>query len=81
MPGAGCSRVADVLPVIIIAVIAIPVLILAFRATQRTKAAGEHPVPEDDATRQRTEDEFAEAEAYQEQWREEEKKHQRDTII
>ena len=42
---------------------------------------GEHPVPEDDLTRQRTEREFAEAEAYQEQWREEEKKHQRDTIL
>ena len=54
---------------------------LAFRATQRSKAAGEHPVPEDDATRQRTEDEFAAAEAYQEQWREEEKKHPRDTIL
>ena len=38
-------------------------------------------MPEDAATRQRTEDEFAEAEAYQEQWREEERKHQRDTII
>jgi len=70
-----------VLPVLIIALIAIPVLILAFRATQRSKAVGEHPVPEDDVTRQRTEDEFAQAEAYQEQWREEEKKHQRDTII
>ena len=69
------------LPVVIIVVVAIPVLIFAFRATQRSKAAGEHPVPEDAATRQRTEDEFAEAEAYQEQWREEEKKHQRDTII
>lgn len=69
------------LPLIIIVVVAIPILVLAFRATQRSKAAGEHPVPEDDATRQRTEDEFAAAEAYQEQWREEEKKHPRDTII
>ena len=69
------------LPVVIIVVVAVPLLVIAFRATQRTKAAGEHPVPEDAASRQRTEDEFAEAEAYQEQWREEEKKHQRDTII
>ena len=37
------------LPVIIIVVVAIPVLIIAFRATQRSKQAGEHPVPEDDA--------------------------------
>jgi FtsZ-interacting cell division protein ZipA len=69
------------LPVVIIVVVAIPVLIIAFWATQKSKAAGEHPVPEDAATRQRTEDEFAQAEAYQEQWREEEKKHPRDTII
>ena len=69
------------LPWIILAVVAVPLLVIAFRATQRTKAVGEHPVPEDDATRQRTEDEFAAAEAYQEQWREEEKKHPRDTII
>ena len=69
------------LPVIILVVVAIPILIIAFRATQRTKQAGEHPVPEDDATRQEIEKEFAAAEAYQEQWREEEKKHPRDTII
>ncbi len=69
------------LPVIIIVVIAIPVLVLAFRATTRSKAAGEHPVPEDAAAIARTEQEFAEAEAYQEQWREEEKKHPRDSIL
>ena len=68
-------------PVVIFAVIAIPLLVLAFRATRRSKQQGEHPVPEDDATRQRTEDEFAAAEAYQEEWREEEKKHPRDTIV
>ncbi len=69
------------LPLIIIAVVVIPLLVVAFLATRRSKVAGEHPVPEDDLTRQRTEQEFAEAEAYQEQWREEEKKHQRDTIL
>ena len=69
------------LPVIILVVVAIPILIIAFRATQRSKQAGEHPVPEDDATRQEIENEFAAAEAYQEQWREEEKKHPRDSIL
>ena len=69
------------LPVIIIAAVVIPLLIVAFSATRRSKAAGEHPVPEDDSTRARTEQEFADAEAYQEQWRDEEKKHQRDTIL
>ena len=69
------------LPVIIIVIVVIPILVLAFRATRRSKAVGEHPVPEDDRTKQRIEQEFAEAEAYQEQWREEEKKHQSDTLL
>mgnify|MGYP003502774473 CR=1 FL=1 len=69
------------LPVIAFVAIALPLLVVAFLAVRRSKASGEHPVPEDDATRQRIEDEFAAAEAYQEQWREEEKKHPRDTIV
>lgn len=69
------------LPVIIIAVIAVPLLIFAYRAATRSKEAGEHPVHETDQDAARTEQEFAEAEAYQEEWREEEKKHQRDTIL
>jgi len=69
------------LPLIIIVVVVIPLLVVAFRATRRTKVAGEHPVPEDDGTKQKIEQEFAEAEKYQEQWREEEKKHPRDTIL
>ena len=69
------------LPVILIVVIVVPLLLLAFRAVARSKAAGEHPPGEDAATRARTEDEFAAAEAYQEQWREEERKHPRDTIL
>ena len=67
------------LPWIILAAIAVPLLVIAFAATRRSKAAGEHPVPEDARTRERTEQEFAEAEAYQ--WREEEKKHPRDTLL
>ena len=69
------------IPWIILAVVAVPLLVVAFRAASRTKSAGEHPVPEDAAAIARTEQEFAEAEAYQERWREEEKKHQRDTMI
>ena len=70
-----------VLPVIIFVIVVIPLLVVAFRITRRDKVVGEHPVPEDDRTKQRTEQEFADAEAYQEQWREEEKKHQKDTIL
>ncbi len=62
------------LPVIIIAAIAIPVLVIAFLATRRSNAAGEHPSGENEADRLRTEQEFADAEAYQEEWRSEQHK-------
>ena len=68
-------------PVVIFVCVAVPLLVFAVLAVRRSKATGEHPVPEDDATRQRTEDEFAAAEAYQEQWREEEKQHPKNTIL
>ena len=69
------------LPVLIFVLIAIPVLVIAYRASRRSRAAGEHPNLETDADRAEIENEFAQAEAYQEEWREEEKKHPRDTII
>ena len=69
------------LPIIVIVIVVIPLLVVAFRAATRSKAVGEHPVAEDDRTKQRTEQEFADAEAYQEQWREEEKKHPANTIL
>lgn len=69
------------LPLIIIVVVVIPLLVLAFRAATRSKAVGEHPLSEDDSARRRTEQEFAEAEAYREQWREDEKQHPKSTII
>lgn len=65
-------------PVIAFVVIAVPLLVFAFLAVRRSKAAGEHPVNESDAVRARTEAEFAAAEAYQEAWRAEEKQHPRD---
>jgi uncharacterized membrane protein len=69
------------LPVILIVIVVIPLLFFAYRAATRSKVAGEHPATEDAATVARTEQEFADAEAYQEQWREEEKKHQPDTLL
>lgn len=69
------------LPVLIFVLVAIPLLALAFRSVRRTKQTGEHPTPEDAATQARIEDEFAAAEAYQEEWRAEERKHPRDTIV
>ena len=62
------------LPVIIVVAVAVPVLVIAFMATRRSKAAGEHPAGENEADRVRTGQEFAEAEAYQEEWRKEQHK-------
>jgi hypothetical protein len=42
-------------------------------ATRRRTAAGEHPVGEDAQERALTEQEFAEAEAFEAQWREKDK--------
>lgn len=69
------------LPVIAIAAIAVPLLAVAWYAMRRSKAAGEHPSTETAETRQRTEDEFAASEAYQEEWRQEERKHRPDTLL
>jgi hypothetical protein len=58
-----------VVPWIIFAVVAVPLAVLAFATLRRSNAAGEHPATEDAAARKRTEREFAEADAYEEQWR------------
>ena len=60
------------LPVIIIAVIAVALVVVAFVTMQRSRAAGEHPSNETDADRLRTEQEFEEAERYQAELREKE---------
>lgn len=60
------------LPVIIVAAVAIPLLVIAFLAVRRSANAGEHPSNETDADRLRTEQEFEEAERYQTELRERE---------
>lgn len=67
------------LPVVIIAAVAVPLVVIAFLAMRRSTEAGEHTPGESDADRRRTEKEFEEAERYQEQWREEHK-HDRDRL-
>jgi hypothetical protein len=64
---------ARVIPWIIIGLVAIPLVLVGFVATRRRTAASEHLVSEDAQTRARTEQEFAEAEAYEAKWREEDK--------
>jgi hypothetical protein len=62
-----------VIPWIVIALVAVPLVVVGFVATRRRTAASEHPASEDAQARARTEQEFAEAEAYEEKWREEDK--------
>ena len=64
---------ARVIPWIVIALVAVPLLVVGFLAMRRRTVAGEHPASEDARARARTEQEFAEAEAYEAKWREEDK--------
>jgi hypothetical protein len=55
--------------VIVFVAVAIPVLVIAFAVIRRRTAGAEVPEPGD--TQQEYEDEFAESEKLQEQWRKE----------
>jgi hypothetical protein len=67
-----------VLPWIILALVAVPLVLVGFVATRRRTVAGEHPPGEDARESALTEQEFADAEAYEAKWREqdEERYHQ-----
>ncbi len=60
------------IPWIIMAVVAVGFVVVGVAARRRT-AAAEHPAGEDAEARALTEQEFAEAEAYEAKWREEDK--------
>jgi len=60
------------LPWIIIAAVAVPLLLGAFYARRRSTQIAEHPPGETAAEHARIEQEFEDAEAYQEEWREQE---------
>jgi len=60
-----------VFPWIILALVAVPLVLVGFVATRRRTVAGEHPAGEDARERALTEQEFADAEAYEAKWREE----------
>lgn len=66
------------IPWIIFAVVVVPLVVVGFAATRRRTAAGEHPAGEAAEDRAETEREFAEAEAYEDRWREEDKKRYRE---
>ena len=59
------------LPVIIIALIVIPLLAIAYFARRRSVGSGEHPAAETQVDQYEIEQEFEESERYQEQWRKE----------
>jgi hypothetical protein len=59
------------IPWIIMAVVAVPLLVIAFMAMRRKTAAGELLASED--AEAQTKQEFAEAEAYEARWRKEDK--------
>ena len=61
------------IPWIIMAVVVVPLVVIAFVATRRRTIAGEHPAGEDAEARARIEQEFAAAEAYEAEWREQDK--------
>jgi flagellar biosynthesis/type III secretory pathway M-ring protein FliF/YscJ len=63
------------IPWIIVAVVAVPLVVIAFMAMRRKTAASE--LPADDDAQAREEQEFAEAEAYEARWREEDKEKSR----
>ena len=66
---------------LIFVAVAVPLLVIAFVAVRRSTKAAEHPAAETDADRLRTEQEFEASERYQAEWREEERKHPRDTPL
>ena len=66
------------IPWLIFAVVAVPLVVIGFASMRRRTAVAENPATEDAAARARTEREFAEA--YEEQWREENKDHHRERM-
>ena len=66
-----------VIPWIVFALVAVPLVVVAFVATRRRKIAGEHTANEDAQARALTELEFADAEAYEAKWHEEDKERYR----
>jgi len=52
----------------------VPLVVVAYVASRRKTAAGERPASEDAQAQAETEREFAEAEAYEAKWREDDEK-------
>jgi hypothetical protein len=57
----------------ILAVVAVPLVVIAFATQRRRTKSGEQPVVADEATEARTDREFTDAEAYEAEWHEADK--------
>lgn len=66
------------LPVVIFAVVALPLLVVGFLVVRRKTGRVEHPSSETEADRVRTEHEFEEAEQFEQEWRERNQQHLRE---
>jgi hypothetical protein len=62
-----------VIPWIILAVVAVPLVVVGFAVTRRNTRSAETTVPETAESQERTEREVADAEAYEAKWHEEDK--------
>ena len=65
------------IPWLIFAVVVVPLAVIGFAVARRRTAAGEHPAGEDTDSQAEIEREFAEAEAYEAKWREQDKERYR----
>lgn len=61
------------IPWLIVALVAVPLLVVAFAASRRRTDAFEHPAGEEAEGRSLTEQELTDAEAYEAKWREQDK--------
>ncbi len=61
------------IPWLIFALVLVPMVVVVFVVARRRTVAYERPTKEDAQARARTEEEFAEADAYEAKWREEDK--------
>ncbi len=61
------------IPWLIVALVAVPLLIVVFVAARRKTVAYEHPAGEDGQAGALTDQELADAEAFQAKWREEDR--------
>ena len=70
-----------VIPWIIFALVVVPLVVVAFVTSRRRTVAGEHPAKEDARATALTEQEFAEAEAYEAKWLEKDReKHDKERL-